>query len=361
MTCHLTVAIPTYNGAKRLPLVLESLMVQKHLSHICWEVLVVDNNSTDETSTVVQNFKSVWQQRFSNQNPPDQISDERVPLRYLKEQRQGAAYARQRAIATAHGKWVAFLDDDNIPSNNWLFQAYQFAEQGEHSRGQLGAFSGQIHGVFPNDISPELKRYIRPYLAIVERGDRPFQYDLAYKVLPPSAGLVVRREAWLESVPDTLILGGRTSDSMLTSEDLETLVYFQQKGWEIWYNPAMHMDHLIPPWRLKRDYLIPFLKGIGLTRHVIRMLRVPPLKRPLWTLLYGLNDARRLLMHWFTHQNRLGHDLVADCKLVFLYSSLISPWFMFHHQRSKKLVCSRKSSMLDPNKMSMTVAKSHLD
>jgi cellulose synthase/poly-beta-1,6-N-acetylglucosamine synthase-like glycosyltransferase len=66
------------------------------------------------------------------------------------------------------------------------------------------------------------------------------------RIIPPSAGLVVRRKAWVETVPKHCILGGRKSGSMLTGEDTETISYIQQGGWEIWYNPAMEVTHKIP-------------------------------------------------------------------------------------------------------------------
>ncbi|MGD1849323.1 MAG: hormogonium polysaccharide biosynthesis glycosyltransferase HpsE [Cyanophyceae cyanobacterium] len=350
MTCHITVAIPTYNGAQRIPQVLECLAAQQQLENIQWEVLVIDNNSADHTLEVVHDFQESWQLKHDTS---------RVPLRYFREMKQGAAHARQRAVEMAQGKWIAFLDDDNIPSLNWVYQVYQFAELGAQSNRKLGAFGGKIHGVFPENHQIELIRYIRPFLAIVERGDRPFQYELEYRVLPPSAGLVVQREAWLKAVPKTLILGGRTADSMLTSEDLETLVHLQRKGWEVWYNPAMEIDHLIPQWRLERHYLIPFLRGVGLTRYVIRMLRLPQWKRPLWTALYALNDARKLISHCLKFRSKLGYDLVIDCKFTLLYSNLISPAFMGYQRLRKMQFNLRKKSPKSSGTMPTSIMESN--
>ena len=59
MSCHITVAIPTYNGAQRVPQVLERLLAQQHLENIKWEVLVIDNNSTDNTPQIVHDFQEI--------------------------------------------------------------------------------------------------------------------------------------------------------------------------------------------------------------------------------------------------------------------------------------------------------------
>jgi glycosyltransferase involved in cell wall biosynthesis len=60
MSIDFTVAIPTYNGASRLPKLLEKLRSQVNTEHLCWEIIVVDNNSTDDTAKVVQDYQSSW-------------------------------------------------------------------------------------------------------------------------------------------------------------------------------------------------------------------------------------------------------------------------------------------------------------
>ncbi|MFY7805244.1 MAG: glycosyltransferase, partial [Limnoraphis robusta] len=55
-----TIAIPTYNGAKRLPQVLDKLRSQTDVEQISWEVIVVDNNSTDNTAEIVQQYQQNW-------------------------------------------------------------------------------------------------------------------------------------------------------------------------------------------------------------------------------------------------------------------------------------------------------------
>ena len=320
MVVDLTVAIPTYNGERRLPEVLERLQISckdvmlrsLHSEHFSWEVIVVDNNSTDDTAKVVQAYQVNWPKQY--------------PLKYCFEPNQGAAFARHRAFQEARGTLVGFLDDDNIPAPDWVLAAYRFAQ--EHPA--AGAYGSQIHGVF--EVSPpENFERLAPFLAITERGSTPLRYEPKKKVLPPSAGLVVRKQAWLESVPSQLILSGRTPSSMVTSEDLEMLSYIQSKGWEIWYNPAMQIDHKIPHWRLEREYLIPFFRGIGLSRHVTRMLSVKSWQRPIATLAYMTNDLRKIAVHLLKHGTRVQSDLIAACEMQLFISSLVSPFYLWQH------------------------------
>jgi glycosyltransferase involved in cell wall biosynthesis len=312
MSVDLTVAIPTYNGAKRLPEVLDQLQSLHTIpsKSFSWEVIVIDNNSTDDTAQVIQAYQKNWSQQY--------------PLKYYFEPQQGAAFARRRAFTEANATLIGFLDDDNIPAYNWVEAAYKFAQQ--HPK--AGAYGSQIQGVF-EVAPPENFQRIAPFLAITQKGLNPLLYEPQKKVLPPSAGLVVRQQAWLESVPDQLILTGRTQTSMVTSEDLEMLAHIQAKGWEIWYNPAMKIDHKIPHWRLNREYLIPFFQGIGLSRHVTRMLSVKPWQRPLATVAYLSNDLRKIAVHLLKYGTNVQSDLIAACEMELFISSLISPFYLW--------------------------------
>lgn len=319
MGVDLTIAIPTYNGEKRLPEVLDQLqsLHTTPTANFSWEVIIVDNNSTDDTAKVVQAYQANWSKQY--------------PLRYYFEPQQGAAFARRRAFEEAKGALVGFLDDDNIPATNWVEAAYQFAQQ--HPK--AGAYGSQIKGVF-EVTPPENFQRIAPFLAITQKGLNPLRYEPKNKVLPPSAGLVVRKQAWLNSVPSQLVLTGRTPTSMITSEDLEMLAHIQANGWEIWYNPAMKIDHKIPHWRLKREYLIPFFQGIGLSRHVTRMLSVKPWQRPIATFAYMTNDCRKIAVHLLKYRTKVKSDLIAACELALFVNSLISPLYLWKQGYFKK-------------------------
>ena len=197
-----TVVIPTYNGEHRLPLVLEKLRSQFNTEDFTWEICVVDNNSTDQTSQAVHQCQA----------------DSPIPIRYIVETRQGAGFARQRAMYETHSPLVGFLDDDNIPDGYWVAAAYQFAQ--EHP--SAGAYASRIDGDFEGEIPPNFDRLL-PFFALTQRGSAPRLYDPKQKILPPSAGLVLRKQAWLDPVPDHLILGGRANGNMLTGEDIEML------------------------------------------------------------------------------------------------------------------------------------------
>jgi glycosyltransferase involved in cell wall biosynthesis len=308
-----TVAICTYNGEHRITDVLNRLQNQLRTESLTWEIVIVDNNSTDNTAQVVQKYQATWPQ-----------------VHYYFEEQQGAAFARSRAIQEAHSELIGFLDDDNLPQPDWVAASYVFAQ--EHP--QAGACASQIHPEW--EISPPANfRRIAPFLAITERGSLPLLYEPHRKLLPPSAGLVVRRQAWL-AVPAECVLTGRTKNQMLTSEDLEVLSYIQRAGWEIWYNPKQELYHKIPRWRLQKEYLIPFFRGIGLSRHVTRTIGVKAWLLPLLIILYAANDLRKIIFHLLKYRQQVKTDLVAGCELQLMLSSLVSPIYIQKYKSSRK-------------------------
>lgn len=307
-----TVAIRAYNAADRLPALLEALLAQTQVEHLAWEVLVVDNCSCDNTADLVARYQQRWPASFG--------------LRYCLEPRQGALFARQRAMAEAQGEWVGFLDDDNLPQADWVAAAWAFGQ----AYPKAGAFGSQIHGQFEVEPPQNFER-IAHFLPVIERDKLVCFTQGLYarkQVLPPGAGLVIRKRAWEETVPDKLLLSGPVAQGLAAKgEDIEALTHIKRAGWEIWFNPEMHITHLIPKWRFERDYLQRFFQGVGRGRFHTRMLGLSPWLRPPMTLAYFLNDLRKLLAHRKKYAHLLATDTVVACEQALFRSSLASPFY----------------------------------
>ncbi|MEP0916524.1 hormogonium polysaccharide biosynthesis glycosyltransferase HpsE [Leptolyngbya sp. DQ-M1] len=302
-----TVAIRAFNAADRLPALLDKLQSQQNTESIRWEVLIVDNNSTDNTAEVVQAYQSKWKT---------------CDLRYVLERKQGAAIARWRAIQEAKGAFIGFLDDDNLPAEDWVATASAFGR----ANPKVGAYGSQIHGIFEVE-PPQNIRRIALYFPIIERKNL-LHFDTYKKGLPPGAGLTIRKQAWLDHVPENLIFQGPVKGSLATKwEDIEALHHMRNVGWEVWYNPEMHIYHYIPKWRLEAAYLLKFLKSTGLSQHRFRMLGYPVWQRPLVFPLLLLNDLRKIVSHKLKHRG--SKDLVAACELQFLIGRFLSPFHIW--------------------------------
>ncbi|MFY7804896.1 MAG: hormogonium polysaccharide biosynthesis glycosyltransferase HpsE [Limnoraphis robusta] len=308
-----TVVICTYNGEHRLPQVLDRLLAQEITKHLLWEILVIDNNSTDETEKVVRKYQSE-----SSQNSPK--------IRYCFERQQGITFARRLAIKEAQSPLIGFIDDDNLPRNDWVDSAYSFAQL----HPQAAAYGSKLEPLYEANPPQNFDR-IACFLAIINRGEEAFRYDLLERWLfPPGAGLVIRKQVWLDCVPEKPFFTGVSAQSLQNKgEDIEILSYFRKKSWEIWHNPQMKVDHHIPNNRLQKSYLVKLLRGIGLSRYYTRMLQLPAWKKPVFTLIYLLNDLRKFIVHYWTYHKIINTDLVARCELELFWSSLISPFYYF--------------------------------
>ena len=180
---------------------------------------------------------------------------------------------------------------------------------------------------------PENFGRISPFLAI-GGGTKAICYtssDYKYsykKVLPPGAGLIIRKQAWLESVPDRLVFQGRVGASLVAAEDIEALLHIRKAGWKIWYNPEMHIYHQIQKQRLEKEYLMNLLRSIGLGRHHTRMLGYKLWQRPLVFPVYMANDLRKIILHCIKYRSVLKTDVVAACEMELLLGSIISPFYL---------------------------------
>src|SRR5262245_54525978 len=104
MHVMLSVVICTYNRAERLRETLESLRKIRTPAGIAWELLLIDNNSSDDTKAVALGFA----RHFG------------WALRYIFEEKAGLCHARNRGVKEARGEIIAFTDDDCIADHNWI-------------------------------------------------------------------------------------------------------------------------------------------------------------------------------------------------------------------------------------------------
>lgn len=237
----------TYNNAALLDGTLEAVARQRVPRGVEWQVVVVDNNCTDETAEVLERH----------------ARSGRLPLRVVAEPEQGLTPARVCGVRATAGEWVAFVDDDCLLAENWVEQAARFAA--EHPA--CGAFGGRV--------TPEWETSPPPYVL-------SHRYAYAGKSLGETAhrrpwlagaGLVVRRRA-LESCGwlDKQFLEDRTGGRLVSGGDMEIALRVAAAH-ELWYNPACVIRHVIPARRMSREYLGRITRALGASRHNAEALK----------------------------------------------------------------------------------------
>jgi len=151
MQPELSIIICTYNREDFLPLTLQSLSLQSPDKHR-YEVLVVDNNSTDRTASLCQKFI---------EHHPD------INLRYFLEKNQGLAFARNRGIKESSGRIISFIDDDAEARSDYAMNLIRtFQEYSNYD-----AIGGKVIPLFPEKKEPAwLSKYIWGVVAKVDKG-----------------------------------------------------------------------------------------------------------------------------------------------------------------------------------------------
>lgn len=298
-----SVTICTYNGAERISEVLDALQIQTLNSPLHWEVVVVDNNSSDHTATVVQNYVNQWR------------SD--CTLRYIFEPKQGLTYARERAIQEAKSNLIGFLDDDTIPEKDWLLEAYNFGSKYP----EVGAFGGNIFPKTDVSPSPKFDEFTWSFLAVYNHGSEAFCYNRTsnLRIVPAAPGCVVRKQAWVDCVPRERNLAGPNEVNNLLRghcDDLEAMYYIQNSDWEIWHNPKLKIWHHIPTKRLERQYLLRVARTSGLSQKALRIARFNNRRSllPMLNLLFVLYDGTKLALCYLKNKHKFAVDISKACE-----------------------------------------------
>lgn len=238
-----SVAVCTRNRAALLQGALASLAGQ--LAPCAWEVLVVDNDSEDETSDVARAAAAALP----------------APLRLIREPQRGLAHARNRALAEARGPIVLFIDDDATCHAGWL---------AAHARGfddpRVAGTGGRILPVLPEDApawfrADALSRVGGP-ASRYDFGDEPLEVGGATRRQAPfGANMGLRREAGLAAGGFRVDLGwGRL---MVPGEDTDMMNRLCASGGRLTYLPDARVDHLIARERCNPEYFQRWYRGLG--------------------------------------------------------------------------------------------------
>ena len=238
----ISLLICTHNSSKIIEKTLSYLSKQKVRSSIPWEVVLVDNASTDGTAEIAKSF---WN------------SD--TPLRIVYEPKPGVAYARSTGMNACQYSYIGFIDDDNWVMENWVEAAYASME----SHPDAGAIGGPSEAVFESPAPEWFTQYSKNY-AVGEQYDKPGKIEEFNKLLW-GAGMVLRKEAW-----DLLFAHGyepihesRSGKNLSSGEESEILLLFKLMGLSLYYDPELKIKHFMTSERLNWKYYLRLRKSLG--------------------------------------------------------------------------------------------------
>ncbi|MFO0813527.1 MAG: glycosyltransferase [Gemmatales bacterium] len=242
MQISVTVAICTWNRAALLDQTLGRMKCLEIPEGVTWELLVVNNNCSDNTDEIIQKHAPV------------------LPLKRLFEPKQGHSNARNCAVQHASGDLLVWTDDDVLVDKNWLALFANAATLFSHAAYFGGAIEPYFETAPPRDLARSLPEIASAY-ALVDYGNetRPFRNGES----PFGANMAFRMDVLRSFQFDPNL--GRVENNMIGDDEtalLERLKSDKQQG--IWIGQA-RVQHIIPEERATWSYIERYYSGLGQT------------------------------------------------------------------------------------------------
>lgn len=256
----ITVILCTHNRKDLLAKSLGSLARQEIAASITWEVLVVDNNSSDSTPSVVDELCIAFPGRF----------------RYLFEPQVGKSHALNTGIREAQGRLLAFVDDDVIVEPTWL-QNLTVALKSSDWAGAGGRIL-PIWNCAPPEWLPRFGKQALGPLVGFEPG-----LEAGPLLEPPFGTNMAFRKVMFEKYGGFRTDLGPRPNSEIRSEDTEFGSRLLAAGEHLRYEPSATVYHPVPPNRLRKAYFLDW--WFDKARADIRQFGIPSETR--WSI-YGV-------------------------------------------------------------------------
>lgn len=294
-----TVAICTWNRSDLLARTLGQLahLVVPH--DLRWELIVVNNACTDDTSEVIARFGSA------------------LPVREVHEEKPGHSNARNRAVDEARGALVVWTDDDVLVDPHWL--AEHVAGAARHP--DAAFFGGPVHPWFESTPPPWIERNFDALASAFACVDLGAEERVLGGETPYGANMVVRRRAYRHIRYDPNL--GRKRTGMVGGDEIAVFRALAADGEHGVWLPGARVRHFIPRARATGRYVARYHRGLG--RTLVREDRDAPLGHeatllgvPRWALrravgLYvgylrhaARRQERQALRRWLDFQQLLG-------------------------------------------------------
>jgi len=240
-----SIAICTFNRAGYLRDTLNDLALQTEDPRR-FEILVINNNSTDSTESVCSAFA----------NKRDHLQ-----FKMVTEEKQGLSHARNRAFREAESSLILYIDDDVHLEPDFVKQALHSI----HEMPQLKCSGGRIYVSF-DDADPDwIPSELMPMFGLHDLGDNIKPYPGSN--FPRGGNMIIHKELFEKAGlfdPDL----GRTGDRMMGSEEKAFFDKARKEGYTPWYLPGITLWHRIGKNRLQKKYLKEQSVGIGRSEYL---------------------------------------------------------------------------------------------
>lgn len=237
----ISVIVCCYNSADRLPKTLEYLSTQKLDSNYPVELVIVNNNSSDNTGFVA---RELWR-----------LFGAPYPISVIEEKKPGLSNARRAGVMIAQYEYGIFCDDDNWLNEDYLKQIAEIFE----SNPMAGVIGGASVPVSDAEFPPWF--YSKAgFFAVGTQADR--SGDITQRGYVWGAGMAFRIGT-LKTIYEADIMplvSGRRGEVLTSGDDGEISAWFIFSGYRLFYAKHLTFKHYMPPARLTDDYYNRFFQ-----------------------------------------------------------------------------------------------------
>lgn len=236
----ISAVICSYNRARFIIDAVESLFGQD-MDKDLYEVIVVDNNSTDNTLALLEQYKK--------EHPAYHFS-------YYTEMQQGVSFTRTRCAKEAKGAIIAYLDDDSTAQPGWLATTVAFFEQ----HPECYSTGGKIVPRFLTGVPEWFSKYFFGLVGNFDQGPRVKKLTGAR--YPCGANMAFRREVFTEIGYFNTDLG-RKGTGLLANEEKDIYLRILAAGHDVYYLPDVWVLHSVEANKFDKAYVRRHSMGIG--------------------------------------------------------------------------------------------------
>ncbi len=236
----LSIVVCTYNRDNYIGKTLEHLLDQ-NIDTTDYEVVIVNNNSTDQTNSICQDFINKHAE---------------APFHYFIEYNQGHSYSRNRGITESVGEIIAFIDDDAFVYPDFGKNILRYFQ----SHSEVQVIGGKIipiyEGATPNWMSP----FLLPLVSALDMGNQPKPFT--GRKFPVGANIAFRKAVFDQYGLFNVALG-RKGTGLMGGDEKELVYRLKANNESIHYVPNVVVDHIIPEKRLQLSYIVGLAQGVG--------------------------------------------------------------------------------------------------
>ncbi|WP_417890156.1 glycosyltransferase [Xanthomarina gelatinilytica] len=317
-----SVIVCCYNSSLRLPKTLSYLATQEVAKDQTWELILVNNNSTDTTVAVAE---QMWKQLGAP-----------VHLTIVEEHQAGLTFARAKGVSVSQYDLLLFCDDDNWLQADYIQQTLAIF----NSHPDIGALGGWSEAVFEDGKPDWFDRFAGNFAVgkpMKESGLIHHAQGFLY-----GAGMVIHKDtfALLKKIGFKSILTDRKGKQLSSGGDVELIYAMKLLGVPVMFSDRLLFYHFMPKERMTWEYLLKLRQSMYWSNFILNIYIDALLNKPM-SLIWMVKKYLKSIRYIYTKNQQLStmdnhKKLLLSNQIAIRRLFLKHPWLYYKTRLSLK-------------------------